>query len=113
MALQGSGRKSFSDIRNEFGTPRDNNIGAYRVSETYGAMSNLPLDNGIPQSGRINWSDFYNKRLNLIIDCYSGGGSPTSTASFFWNSLMLHILDMQNHISKLLIMEDLMEMGVG
>ena len=88
MALQGPGNKiSFSDIRNEFGTPRDNNIGAYRVSETYGAMSNLPLDNGIPQSGRINWSDFYNKRLNLIIDCYSGGGSPTSTASFFWNSL--------------------------
>ena len=87
MALQGSGRISFSDIRNEFGTPRNNNIGAYRVSETYGAMSNLPLDNGIPQSGRINWSDFYNKRLNLIIDCYSGGGSPTSTASFFWNSL--------------------------
>ena len=87
MALQGSGRISFSDIRNEFGTPRNNNIGAYRVSETYGAMSNLPLDNGIPQSGRINWSDFYNKRLNLIVDCYSGGGSPTSTASFFWNSL--------------------------
>ena len=88
MALQGPGNKiSFSDIRNEFGTPRDNNIGAYRVSETYGAMSNLPLDNGIPQSGRINWSDFYNKRLNLIVDCYSGGGSPTSTASFFWNSL--------------------------
>ena len=87
MALQGSGRISFSDIRNEFGTPRDNNIGAYRISETYGAMSNLPLDNGIPQSGRINWSDFYNKRLNLILDCYSGGGSPTSTASFFWNSL--------------------------
>ena len=50
-------------------------------------MSNLPLDDGIPQSGRINWSDFYNKRLNLIVDCYSGGGSPTSTASFFWNSL--------------------------
>ena len=87
MALQGSGRISFSDIRNEFGTPRNNNIGAYRVSETYGAMSNLPLDDGIPQSGRINWSDFYNKRLNLILDCYSGGGSPTSTASFFWNSL--------------------------
>jgi len=88
MALQGPGNKiSFSDIRNEFGTPRDNNIGAYRVSETYGAMSNLPLDDGIPQSGRINWSDFYNKRLNLIVDCYSGGGSPTSTASFFWNSL--------------------------
>jgi hypothetical protein len=88
MALQGPGNRiSFSDIRNEFGTPRNNNIGAYRVSETYGAMSNLPLDNGIPQSGRINWSDFYNKRLNLIIDCYSGGGSPTSSASFFWNSL--------------------------
>ena len=55
MALQGSGRISFSDIRNEFGTPQNNNIGAYRVSETYGAMfGNLPLDNGIPQIGRIN-----------------------------------------------------------
>ena len=59
-----SGQISANDIRNEFG-PSDNNgekvqIGSYRVSQTVGSLSNLPLDDGIPKSGQISFSDFQN-----------------------------------------------------
>ena len=50
MALQGSGQISFGQISAEFGLPFGKNIGAYRVSETYGDMSDIPLDIGIPQT---------------------------------------------------------------
>lgn len=73
MALQGSGQISFGQISAEFGLPPGKNIGAYRVSETYGAMSNIPLDPGIPQSGTIKFSDFYSKQLNVVVNYYSGG----------------------------------------
>lgn len=72
MALQASGGISFGQIENEFGQTPTRNFGAYRISETYGFMSNIPLDSGIPQSGSIKFSDFYSKRLNLIVDFYSG-----------------------------------------
>ena len=62
MALQASGTISFSEIATEFGYPTDNKFGNYRVSDTVGALSNLPLDSGIPQSGEIKFSDFYTKR---------------------------------------------------
>ena len=71
MALQGSGSISFSQIANEFGTPSGRNLGAYRVSQSVGTLSNLPLDAGIPQSGSISFSNFYNKRLNIVVDLYS------------------------------------------
>ena len=71
MALQGSGQISFSDISNEFGNA--GSLGAYRVSQTIGELSNLPLDNGIPQSGTISFSDFYSKRLNIVVNYHSGG----------------------------------------
>ena len=51
MALQSSGQISFSDISNEFGNA--GSLGAYRVSQTIGELSNLPLDNGVPQTGSI------------------------------------------------------------
>ena len=66
MALQASGQISFSDISNEFGNA--GSLGAYRVSQTIGELSNLPLDNGIPQSGTISFSDFYSKRLNIVVN---------------------------------------------
>jgi hypothetical protein len=73
MALQASGQPiSFGDIINEFGVPPNRNLGAYRVSETYGKLSNLPLDTGIPQSDSIRFSNFYNKRLNIIVNLWSG-----------------------------------------
>ena len=71
MTLQSSGQISFSNIINEFGGPPNISgsgggisFGRYRVSETYGAMSNLPIDTGVPQSGQIAFSNFYNKQLN-------------------------------------------------
>lgn len=71
MALQSSGSISFSQIANEFGFPPGKNLGAYRVSQTVGTLSNLPLDSGIPQSGTIKFSDFYGKRLNMVVDLFS------------------------------------------
>lgn len=67
MTLQSSGQISFSDIAREFGTPSGRNLGAYRVSQSYGSLSNLPLDEGIPQSGEIKFSDFYSKKLNIAL----------------------------------------------
>jgi hypothetical protein len=73
MALQGSGSISFSQIANEFGLPSGKNLGAYRISQSVGTLSNLPLDTGIPQSGSISFSNFYSKRLNIVVDFHSGG----------------------------------------
>lgn len=68
MALQASGTISFSQIANEFGTPPGKNLGAYRVSQTVGTLLNLPLDLGLPQSGTIKFSDFYGKKLNVVVN---------------------------------------------
>jgi len=82
MALQSSGSISFSQIANEFGTPPGKNLGAYRISQSVAGLSNLALDNEVnnvgiitaimPQSGTIRFSDFYNKRLNIVVNCGSG-----------------------------------------
>ena len=77
---------SFTDIKNEFGMSPGKNLGAYRISQNVGGLSNLGLDNdddtgqshrpptsSIPQSGTIRFSDFYQKRLNVVVDYYSGG----------------------------------------
>lgn len=72
MALQSSGQISFSQIADEFGVPNGNRFGSYRVTESVGSLSNLPLDTGVPQSGQIKFSNFYSKRLNIVVDCYSG-----------------------------------------
>ena len=75
----------FSDIAAEFGYPSNiagnrNGLGKYRVSETYGALVNIPLDTNagatlnkdIPQAGAIRFSDFYKARLNMVVDLYTG-----------------------------------------
>ena len=73
MAVKSSGSPlSFSEIETEFGQNSDRDLGEYRVSQTVGGLSNQPLDTGIPQSGAIKFSDFYSKRLNVIIDFHSG-----------------------------------------
>jgi hypothetical protein len=62
----------FSDISNEFGLPTGKNLGAYRISQTIGSLSGLPLDTDIPGPGEpIRFSDFYEKRLNVVVDLYS------------------------------------------
>ena len=78
MALQGSGRISFSQLESEFGRNNKRSIGDYRLNggDNYvvgrgGTLGNLPLDAGVPQSGTIRFSDFYNKRLNMVVDYYS------------------------------------------
>jgi hypothetical protein len=71
MALQSSGPISFGNIVDEFGLPPGRNLGAYRVSQTIGNLINIPLDIGLPQSGTIKFSDFYNKKMNIIIDLFS------------------------------------------
>lgn len=74
MTLQSSGQISFSQINSEFGTPGGKNLGAYRVSQNVGSLSNLPLDVGVPQgNSEIKFSNFYNKSLNVVVNCYSGG----------------------------------------
>jgi len=73
MAIKASGPLKFSDITNEFGRPKNSNLGAFRVSKTVGSLSNLPLDTGIPGPGQpISFSDFYSKKLNIVVDFFSG-----------------------------------------
>ena len=78
MPIKSSGTLSFTNIKDEFGLPPNKNFGAYRISQTVGDLSNLALDNDdsfnalIPKSGEIKFSDFYNKRLNVIVNFYSG-----------------------------------------
>ena len=73
MAVKASGSPlSFSEIETEFGQNNDRDLGEYRVSQTIGGLSNQPLDTSIPQSGSISFSDFYSKRLNVVIDYHSG-----------------------------------------
>ena len=69
---------SFSDIENEFGQNNGRDLGEYRVSQTVGEMNNLPLDDGIPQSGSISFSNFAQKQLNVIVH-YSGTQIRPST----------------------------------
>ena len=73
MALQASGQIKYSEIITEFGTPNTGGLGEFRVSENVGSLSNLPLDTGVPQSGQIKFSDFYSKRLNIVVNYHSGG----------------------------------------
>jgi hypothetical protein len=70
MTIKASGASlSFSEIAAEFGSPTGKNLGAYRISQSVGTFTNLPLDTGIPQSGQIKFSDFYSKKLNIVLDC--------------------------------------------
>jgi len=72
MTIKSSGSSlSFSEISAEFGSSSQRNMGAYRVSTTIGEKT-FSLDEGIPSSGPIRFSDFYGKRLNVVIDCGSG-----------------------------------------
>ena len=45
-------------------------MGAYRLNggQNVGTLGNLPLDQGVPTSGSISMSQFYNKRLNVVIN---------------------------------------------
>jgi hypothetical protein len=78
MALQVSGSINANAIRSEFGATNGTSVrfGAYRVSQTVSGLEDLPLDAGIPQSGPIKFSDFYSKKLNVVVD-YTPGSPVT------------------------------------
>jgi hypothetical protein len=70
MTIKASGSSlKFSEIAAEFGNSTGNTLGAYRVSETIGTLTSRPLDTNIPQSGTIKFSNFYSKKLNIVINC--------------------------------------------
>ena len=79
MPVKSSGSLSFSEIQAEFGPPANTkaSLGGYRIQQTYSGASPsvfpIPLDDGIPSTGAISFSDFYGKRLNIVIDFFSGG----------------------------------------
>ena len=82
MALPASGNPiSFQQISDEFGDNDTSSLGGYRVRSggaTFpqsfpGGLSFSALDTGIPTSGQIKFSDFYGKKLNMVVDFYTGG----------------------------------------
>ena len=70
MALPTTGKISFSDIQREFGRTTNSSFGGYRITDTQGGQD-FPLDDGIPTTGRIRFSDFHGKKLNILVDFYS------------------------------------------
>ena len=73
MTIKSSGSQlAFSEIEAEFGANGSRSLGSYRLSQSVGELSNLPLDSGVPTSGQIKFSDFYGKQLNVVVDCHSG-----------------------------------------
>ena len=84
MTIKASGNPlAFTEIEAEFGGGGgERRLGKYRrddalftydgTNKTLGGSSlgTPPLDTGIPTSGEIKFSDFYSKKLNLVVDYY-------------------------------------------
>ena len=89
MTIKNSGSElAFSEIEAEFGQPDNGrSLGRYRNTDSefknknIGQLSNLPLDTGIPTSGEIKFSQFYGKKLNMVVDYYDDTGSSGGEAS--------------------------------
>ena len=94
MTLQSSGQISIKDIATEFGH-LNYSLGNYRrVQSIAGSgLGNLPVDEGIPTSGQISFSDFYGKRLNVVVDCFSGGEETTTNVkNEKWNNNLTTVI---------------------
>ena len=93
MTIKNSGSQlSFSEIEAEFGQPDNGrSFGRYRTTDSefknknLGTLSNLPLDTGIPTSGEIKFSQFYGKKLNLVVDYYNDNGTAGGEANNILN----------------------------
>jgi len=75
MATPSSGQISATNISDEFGRNLAGNqmsLGGYRLSQTVGSLIFNGIDSGVPSSGEIKFSDFYNKRLNVVVDFHTG-----------------------------------------
>ena len=87
MAVKSSGSLSFSEIESEFGSNNSRSLGNYRISQSVGTLSNRPLDIGIPQgNSQIAFSDFYGKRLNVVVNFHTGGTEYRQNAKSRYNS---------------------------
>ena len=82
MTIKASGNQlAFSEIEAEFGGTPARSLGQYRRDDpaftnrsfSGSSLSNLPLDDGIPalSSEEIRFSQFYGKKLNMVIDYYA------------------------------------------
>ena len=69
-----SGQISAQDIKNEFGETGEGKValGSYRTTQVCGELS-LAIGDGVPVSGAISYDNMRNKRLNIVVDYYSGG----------------------------------------
>jgi len=71
----GESQISASQIRDEFGPTESSNkvaLGEYRVEKNFGELSEIPLDEGIPQGNDpISFDHFHGKKLNVIVDYYT------------------------------------------
>lgn len=71
--LNSTGSLRFSQIEEEFGESIGKKFGGYRISQTIGDMTEIPLDEGIGQekddgtSNSIRFSQFRGKRLNVVV----------------------------------------------
>jgi len=72
----------FQDIIDEFGENSTKSLGGYRLNNlNIGGLTEIPLDadtcgiagnSSIPVDNQtIKFSDFYNSRLNVLVDCYT------------------------------------------
>ena len=88
MAIKSSGSSlAFSEIETEFGSNSTRSLGSYRISKTIGELASMPLDTGVPQSGQIKFSDFYSKKLNVVVDCHTGNAETRKNAKIDkWNN---------------------------
>jgi hypothetical protein len=82
-----TGQISWSNITAEFGAPPGKNLGAYRVSQSV-AGRNWPLDEGIPSSGTISFSQLRGKTLNCVVD-YSAEETNVDSGSKFDSSAVV------------------------
>ena len=82
MTIKASGNQlAFSEIEAEFGGTPARSLGQYRRDDpaftnrsfSGSSLSNLPLDTGIPalSSEEIKFSQFYGKKLNMVVDYYA------------------------------------------
>ena len=80
---------SFSEIAAEFGSPTGNKLGSYRGTQIIDGKA-YPLDQGIQQgtsnTDQIKFSDFFSKKLNIVIDCFSGTTEIQGNARQNYNS---------------------------
>ena len=80
---------SFSEITTEFGAPPGNKLGSYRGTQPINGKG-YPLDQGIQEgtsdTDSIKFSDFYSKKLNIVVDCFSGTTETQGNARQNYNS---------------------------